>query len=261
MQNRTMRTCAAWTCALALGWALSGCAGARSEVVGSTLTRTDYPRVSVTATPPLALQAHGRQWTSLPTDFLGLQPTGEMDYAVYGADEGGAVVRHAHAFFVRPSMERAWFFKPESYPAPGGLSLGRKDVDGYRWTTQTVRVDGETDWFSAMWRESGYETPKMWLARRFSATPDRNMRVVAEYREPWPECLDPDAKDLVFVRESCLKDFFDRADAAFVLEMRAVENYDVETAPSLLQKPPFPPDMKKLAGELMEEDPAFRRRQ
>lgn len=254
-----IRMCGLWLAAFMLAAPLFGCAGAMSGVTGSTLTRTGYPRVSVMANAPFELKGHGRQWVSIPTEYLGTKPSGTMDYAVYGQNEDGVVTRHAHALFAQPSDERAWYFKPESYPAPGGLSIGRNVINGYAWTDQIIRVDGETDWFSAMWRESGYTTPQLWIARRFSATPDRTLRVVAEYRESWPECLDRDVKDLVFAREECLGGFLERSAAAFTLQMQAAENPEQAAAPSVLAKPPFAPDMKKLAGELLEEDFSFRR--
>ncbi|MDL2210173.1 DUF4851 domain-containing protein [Desulfovibrio sp. OttesenSCG-928-O18] len=239
---------------------LVGCTAARIGVSGNNLVRTAYPRTSIAAKTPLILQGYGRQWVSLPTEYMGMQPTGGMDYAVYGEGSEGPITRHAHAFIVRPGNDYNWYFQPESYPAPGGVHIGRKDIDGYRWVTQILRVDGEKDWFSAMWKESGRDVPEFWIARRFSATPERATRVVAEYREPWPECLDPGVKDLVFVRASCLEGFLERADAAFTLNMGAPENAEEPpAAPSVLRRPPFPPDMKRLAGELQQEDFSFRR--
>lgn len=239
---------------------LFGCVAARSGVSGNSLVRTAYPRVSIEANAPLTLQGYGRQWVSLPTEYMGAQPAGSMDYAVYGEGSEGPVTRHAHAIIVRPGNDYNWYFQPESYPAPGGIHIGRKDVDGYRWVTQILRVDGEKDWFSAMWRESGREVPAFWIARRFSATPERATRIAAEYREPWPECLDPGAKDLLFARPECLEGFIARSDAAFVLNLRPVGNADEPpAAASVLRRPPFPPDMKRLAGELQQEDFSFRR--
>ncbi len=245
---------------IALAALLSGCVPSMSGISGSSLARTRYPRLTISANPPLAMQAYGRQWVSLPSTYLGTEPTGEMDYIVYGDGGEGPVIRHAHALVVRPSNDMAWYFQPESSKGPGALAMGNAEVNGYRWTTQILRVDGETDWFSAMWRESGREVPALWIARRFSATPQRATRVVAEYREPWPECLDPEAKDLVFVRKSCLEGFLERSDAAFLLDMQAPETIEAPSGPSVLAKPPFQPDMKKLAGELREEDYSFWRR-
>lgn len=237
-----------------------GCMAARLGVSGNSLVSTAYPRLTIAANAPLSLQGYGRQWVSLSTEYLGLLPTGRMDYAVYGEGSEGPVTRHAHALIVRPGDDQTWYFQPESYPAPGGIHIGRKDVDGYRWVTQILRVDGEKDWFSAMWKESGRDVPALWIARRFSATPDRATRIAAEYREPWPECLDPAVKDLVFVREECLGGFLARADAAFTLNMRPEGDADAPpTVPSALRRPPFSPDMKRLAGELQQEDFYFRR--
>lgn len=247
----------------ALVCGLCGCAGgfaaARTGVSGSALVRTEYPRASVSVNQPLTLQAHGRQWTAVPSDIFGADTTSVMDYAVYGEGDSGPITRHAHAFFVKPRNNRLWRFQPESHKAPGGLSIVEKDINGRQWTAHIIRVDGERDWFSAMWRESGRQTPELWIARRFSATPERSTRVVAEYREPWPECLDPEAGDLMFVRESCLRGFLERADAAFNLDLFGDVPEGPPDAPSVLAKPPFGPDMRKLAGELI-EDAVYRRR-
>lgn len=237
-----------------------GCASAISGVSGTSLVRTGYPRLTVGAKEPMRLQAYGRQWVSLPTDYMGLQPSGIMDYAVYAEDVEGPVLRHAHVLVVRPSSERDWRFKPESYPGPGGLAIRRVTVDGYAWTLQILRVDGGKDWFNAMWLENGRDVPERWLAARFSATPDRYTRVAAEYREPWPECLDPEAKDLLFVRESCLEGFYERLGAVFSLDMHAPEVLEKPAGPSRLRKPPFEPDMKRLAGELYRDDTFLRGR-
>ena len=259
MKKRTLIL--VWVAAAVLAGALSACTGgALSGVAGSTLTRAEYPRVSITANEPFTLRDHGRLWVGLPTDFLGIEPSGSLDYAVYGQGESGLVTRHAHALFVKPGHSDAWVFQTESYPAPGGLAIGRTVVDDYTWTTQVLRVPSEKDWFSAMWRASGREVPDVWLARRFSATPERTLRVVAEYREPWPECLDPDIKDLVFVREECLGGFLQRAGEAFSLRMHVTEPVDASPPAPQLQRPPSPPDIRKLAGELRENDFAFRKR-
>ena len=243
---------------------LAGCmAGAVSGVSGTSLVRTGYPRLSIAANEPLVLQGYGRQWVSLPSEFLGNAPSGTMDYAVYGASDEqepeGTVSRHAHAFVVRPSDDVRWRFKLESFKPYGGLSFGKREINGYRWTVQLLRVDGESDWFSAMWRESGRETPPVWLAHRFSATPEKSTRVVAEYREPWPECLDPELTELTFVRKDCLEGFLARADEAFALDMHAPEIIEEPSSPAVLHKPAFFPDMGKLAGEVFEDDTMFRR--
>ena len=236
---------------------LSGCISAISGVSGTALIHTAFPRLTVTANPPLALQGYGRQWVSLPTDILGMDPSGIMDYAVYGEAHEGPITRHAHAMVVRPSNTSMWYFQPESYGVPGAVASGRKIFDGHTWTTHVLRVESATDWFSSMWTASGRDTPEFWIARRFSETPERATRVVAEYREPWPECLDPEVKDLLFVRKSCLEGFFERADAAFTLDMHTPETIETPAVPSELHKPGFAPNMRRLAGELRQEDNSF----
>lgn len=234
---------------------LCGCrVAAWNGIAGVSLVRTEYPKVVIAANEPLALQGYGKQWVSFPTDYLGHKPSGYMEYAVYGEGGEGPVTRHAHAFIARPSNDDYWEFKPESYAVPGGFAIGKTVLGGKGWVAQFVRIDGEKDWFSAMWRASGRETPEFWIARRYSATPEKATRVVAEYREPWPECLDPDAvKDMVFFPQNCLDGFLKRAEAAFDFEREIPENGPGTDIPSVLVKPGFPPDMLRLAGELMED--------
>lgn len=236
---------------------LSGCTPAMSGISGTSLTRTAYPRLTMTANPPLVLQGHGRQWVSLPTEFLGLEPSGVMDYAVYGEGQEGPITRHAHVLVVEPTNDRAWYFQPEGHGTPGALTFGRQVLGGYTWTAQVLRVNGPTDWFSAMWAASGRETPELWIARRFSGTPTSTTRTVAEYREPWPECLDPEVTHLLLVSKSCLEGFFERSEAAFSLDMHGMENIETPSAASQLRKPDFAPDIRRLAGELRQEDTTF----
>lgn len=240
------------------GLLLSGCTGAMTGVSGTALVRSGYPRCTISTNEPFTLQGYGRLWVSLPTEFLGFAPSGSMDYAVSSDAGEGPVVRHAHSLIVRPSDDIRWRFRPESFKPFGGLSLVKQDINGYRWTVQILRVDAERDWFSAMWRENGRETPEFWIARRFSATPEQATRVVAEYREAWPDCLEPEASDLVFVRRECLEGFLERSDAAFLLDMHASEIIEEPSASSRLQRPGGAPDMKKLAGELVEDSFRYR---
>ncbi|CAK7068619.1 MAG: hypothetical protein DELT_01771 [Desulfovibrio sp.] len=251
MRFRTLSITAV-LCCVAAAFAGGCMVSAWSGMAGATLVRAEYPRMALAAKEPLTLQAYGRQWVSLPTDYLGHKPTGFMDYAVYGEGEEGPVTRHAHVAIVRPSNDNYWEFKPESYPVPGGFAIGRAVIGNKSWTAQLVRVDGERDWFSAMWQASGRDVPEFWLSRRFSATPERATRVIAEYREPWPECLDPAVRDVTFVRAECLDGFLRRAEAAFDFEQEIPTESPGPSGPSVLVKPHFPPDMLRLAGELME---------
>ena len=238
---------------------LSGCVAQRSVVSGSSLIIADFPRLSMTANDPLVLQGYGRQRVSLPSNVLGLFPNGYMDYAVYGEGTEGPIIRHSHIMAVRPSDTARWRFKPESFIPFGGLSIGHKKVNGYVWAVQILRVNDASDWFSTMWRQNGRETPEFWLARRFSVTPERSTRIVAEYREPWPECLEPTTKDLLLVRSECLKEFIERSDAALSLDIRVPAAAMPFVVPTLLAKPAFLPEMRKLVGELREEKPPLQR--
>lgn len=220
---------------------------------GRTLVRDEPPRIAVAVAEPLLLQGYGRQWVSLDAESLVMTPSGIMDFAVFGDGTKGPVTRHAQVIIVRPGNDFRWEFRPESYPVPGGFAFGRTVLGGRQLVSQLVRVDGEKDWFSAMWRASGRETPEFWLSRRFSFTPEKATRVAAEYREPWPECLDPDARNSVFLPRDCLDGFLKRSETVFDFEREIPGDVAGAESPSILVRPRFQPDMKRLAGELMED--------
>lgn len=237
-----------------------GCTPAFSGVSGTTLTRTGYPPASITAEAPFVLQGQGREWISFESSSLTHQPGGRMDYAVYAPESEGPVTRHAHALFAQPNDTTNWRFQLENAAGGPVLALNKKTVNDYPWIVQILRVQAENDWFSALWTENGREVPPLWIAKRFSTTPGDALRLVAEYREPWPACLDPEAKNLMFASRECVQGFLDRADAVFTLELRATPANLPPAARPFLQKPPFSPNMKRLAGELIEIDRMFFRR-
>ncbi len=249
VQKRTISLCI-----LALNLALfGGCAGlttpALTGVSGSSLFSTQYPPVAVAANAPLTLKGYGNLWVSLYNqESLTTQPTGSFAYAVYSGGDSGPVTRHAHALIVRP-QSGVWSFQLESFKGPDTFSLSKSDIGGITWTAQIMRVASRGDWFSAMWTENKRSVPELWIAKRFSATPDRQVRMVAEYREPWPECLDPMIPDLSLTPADCLKGFLGRADAAFTLDA-PVPAVQETPAPSMLHVPPVQPNTRKLAGEV-----------
>ncbi len=233
---------------------LSACTSLNSPagvgVVGTTLYHVGHPPAAITANAPLALQGHGRLWVTLYSqDSLLEQPSASMAYAIYSDGNSGPVTRHAHALFVQPTSA-LWSFQLESFKGPGVLGLSKEDIGGLTWTMQIMRVPSQGDWFSDVWIENGRSVPETWLVKRFSATPERSTRMVAEYREPWPECLDDAAADLMLVSGTCLKDFMRRADAAFTLDQNQPPQEQAVTAPSALKLPAAMPNTRKLVGEV-----------
>ena len=96
--------------ALLLSVCLSGCVAPKIGVFGTALVHMRHPTLTMTANAPLILQGYGRQGVSLSSDYLGLDPSGSMDYAIYGEGAEGAITRHGHLFVVRPSDDTRWYF-------------------------------------------------------------------------------------------------------------------------------------------------------
>ncbi len=242
---------------------LGACAGLNSPsgayVSGNTFAHVGYPPVAVTANAPFTLFGNGRLWVTLYNqDSLLTRPLASFDYAVFGDGSSGPVTRHAHMLFVQPT-EDIWAFQLESFKNFGTLSLSKQDFGRLTWTMQIMELPAEGDWFSALWQENGRSVPETWLVKRFSATPSRNTRLVAEYREPWPECLPPGLTDLFMVSRSCLKEFQDRADAAFTLDDSQPGEMPTRTPSTALALPPFNPNTRKLVGEVWHDNWRIRR--
>jgi hypothetical protein len=226
-------------------------------MVGASLVSTQYPPVSVTVQPPLLARGHGREWASLRTPSLTATPLASFDYAVYSDTGEGLVTRHAHTIILRPSNTESWVFAPESQGVFGALSYRQTGMNGMTVTEQILPVAATSDWFSALWLANGRETPRRGLARRFSATPERAVRLVAEYREPWPECLPEDAASLSLVPGSCLEGFLSRSSGLFTFTPGVADASAIDNTASGLTAPNFPPDTRKLAGELREASDLF----
>lgn len=230
---------------------LSGCAAAKTGVVGSALTRNAFPRMTLSANAPLSLRGYGALPVSFATDSLVTEASGEMYYALYAEDSAGLVMRGAHVLIAQISNDSRWMFQPDSGVARGVLAAGTTVLNGAVWTVRTLRIMNEEDWFSALWQANGRETPPVWIARRFTATPGGSMRVAAEYREPWPDCLDIGVTDLTFARAECLGGFMARSDQAFTLELHTTATGTEPLLPALTM-PGFAPDMTRIAGRVTE---------
>ena len=246
---------------LALLLLMVSCKPVGPGVVGNTLSVASYPSGSITANAPLALAGQGQLWATFETEYMNASPSGQISYALYASTMEGPVARHAHAMVVTLNSSNAWYFQPESSKEPHVLSFSKKEINGYTWTIQLMPVPAERDWFSALWQANGRETPERWLAQRYSATPDSGTRLVAEYREPWPPCLDEAEGNPLMVQRSCIGGFLDRANAAFTLDRVPADLENAPPAASALRVPELRMNTKKLVGELRREDPItpFRR--
>ena len=239
---------------------LSACSPAITGVTGNSLTRNNFPSATITANEPLQLLGYGRQFVTLRSDILTLRPTGIFDYAVFSDSKEGPVTRSAHSIMLRPTDQNQWRFVLESWRGPNTFFMRGTGFDGMNWTEQLMSVTSQGDWFSDMWVASGREVPERWLAKRFSATPADFVRMVAEYREPWPDCMAPDIRSLELVSnaDECLGPFLKRADTAFSIQRAALDTSVPPAGPSVLTLPPTAPNATRLAGEVEERDMGFR---
>ncbi|MDL2291476.1 DUF4851 domain-containing protein, partial [Desulfovibrio sp. OttesenSCG-928-F20] len=136
---------------------------------------------------PLTLGAEGKYRFFVPSDVL-TRPGASFGYAVYAEPGVGRVDKQIHCIASR--LERgAWRWEKETWARREAVSYSILSAGGRNWTVQMLPVDGEKDWFSALWAQKGRETPPFWLAKRWSATPDDDIRLVVEYREAAPQCL------------------------------------------------------------------------
>ena len=239
---------------------LSACTPAFTGVTGNSLTRNNFPTGTITANEPLRLVAHGRQFVALRSDTMTSRPTGFFDYAVFSDSTEGLVTRSAHSIMLRPTNANQWRFTMETWRGPNTFVIRNTGFDGMNWTEHLMSVPSQGDWFSDMWVASGREVPERWLVRRLSATPASFVRMVAEYREPWPPCMDPDIRslDLVSNPGECLAPFLERADAAFTIQRAALDPAIPPAGPSVLTLPSSAPNAARLAGEVEENDRGFR---
>lgn len=143
----------------------------------------------------LALLSEGRLAVQAPTDVV-LPTNASFHYALYGESEpdqpGGhtrsQTRRHVHCIWSRLDKKN-WRWEKESNALIAALSYNKQTAGGRNWTVQVLPVTGAGDWFDALWQGLGKETPEFWLARRWSATPEDDIRLVVEYREEAPQCM------------------------------------------------------------------------
>ena len=246
-------------CGMALALLLlSGCYPARTGLVGNTLSTNTRPAISITVNEPLQPVASGRLWIPMSSSRdLFRSSIASFNYAVFAEPGGtGMVTRHAHATITRLEDNLTWRFQPDTWRESNALTFGRDSgLEGYRWTTQVLRVPSQGDWFSDLWVANDREVPEVWLTRRWSALLNDGNKAVLEYREPWPKCLEGLSPDLLlFTAEnsSCMIDFDNRAAMVFTT---AAENTPLDAvfpASQLTNMPSSRPDSLRLVGGVAE---------
>ena len=214
----------------------------------------------ISVAPPLPLAATGKLTVRVPSDSSP-GPTGNLAFSLFAEGEEGQVQRHAHILF--SELPRAsWQWEKETWAKQESLLYTTQQASGKNWTIQVFPVIADRDWFSALWLQNGRQVPDFWLAKRWSATPEEDMRLVAEYREPAPACMRDQlvatttggknapplkGKELRPPCEQELESFMPRADAVFTMERlnRKTPELPVIRAVAL---PDRAPDMGRLAG-------------
>lgn len=230
----------------------------------------------VNVAPPLVLAGSGSFRTPVPAD-VSMPPNGDFRYAVYALGGSGPVTGQVHVLTSRVDSYN-WRWEKETWALPESLYYSKQRAGGRNWTVQILPVVGERDWFSALWAANNRQTPEFWLAKRWSATPDDDIRIVAEYREQAPLCLEEPlaaireqarndknapgirGKDLARACAREIEDFSRRADAALDFERGGLKvaadgQPDADAIPNTndapagdLVRPSMRPDMGKLVG-------------
>ena len=230
----------------------AACSEARTEVVGNTLATNVKPYISITGAAPLVVQGHGRLWPLVATDTTSAGATASFDYALYADTDNGPVTRYAYAAITRLSQPKGWRFTPQSSRFDGAFSVSNRSG----WNEQLLRVPREGDWSSDIWKSNGRAVPEYWLAKRVVTNMTDAVRVVMEYREPWPDVIDVVSLDIVSLRGAGaeeLRAFIARADAAFVVEKKKGAFTSGVRAPqaTLVVTQTQIPDYPKLVGAVV----------
>ena len=239
---------------------LSGCAARQNGATSQSLYAGGLADFSISVRPPLSLVSSGRLTAWVPSD-VNLKPSGSFNYALFTEGGSGPVTRHAHCIFSElPKWN--WRWEKETWALPQSLSYAQEQTGGKYWTVQIMPVTSRGDWFSAMWTENNRDVPEFWLAKRWSATPEDEMRIVAEYREPAPLCMRDrlaeaaaadrntsplKGKELWRGCEREIEDFSARADTIF--DKRRLQDERAASGHPLERRSGKAPDMGKLVGK------------
>jgi hypothetical protein len=240
---------------------LGGCTPARRIAADHGLYSPGNPPFSFTFDSSLSLAGAGLMQADVPSD-TNIRPIASIRYAVFAEGTSGPVSRHAHAL-IGTLPYSVWRWELESWPPAASLSLTKKEEDGKFWTVQMMPIAALGDWFSAFWQSNNRDIPRFWLLKRWSSTPFDETRILAEYREPAPLCMEeallplegivrreqvspPDGVELLLLCRKEIRDFSARADAAVSLK-KTIPLPEPGALPAFT-RPGVAPDMKRLAG-------------
>ena len=241
-----------------LALAAPGCTPRRIEASSQSFSGSGIADFSIRVAPPLTLAASGRLTARVPSDDALVAPVATVAFAAFAEGDSGPVTRHAHTMFCELPLD-SWRWEMETSGKRGALSRVSERKGGKYWTAQIFPVAAAGDWFSELWLKNGRQVPEFWLAKRWSSTPEAEMRLLAEYREPAPACMRdnlvqpdgsalplPKGKDLWRGCEKEIKEFSARADKVFELEKRG--GAPAAPAPKAAILPNVAPDMSALVG-------------
>ena len=214
---------------------------------------------NISVSQPLSLAHSGFLTAEVPADVR-MYPSGSFRYALFSDSGKETISRQAHIILSElPNSE--WRWEMETWARPEALSYAKDRIAGKYWTIQMLPVSSATDWFSELWMKNGSSVPDFWLAKRWSSTPEDNIRIVAEYREPAPLCMQkhlqnnaqqPDqvfpvtGKQLWRGCEQEIEEFSSRADKAFTFDRGRDFPEKAEAKPTSL--PAKAPNMGHLVG-------------
>ena len=233
------------------------CSPARTGVVNNTLSTNQRPSISITPQSPLQLADSGRVWVSPKTDLTPGMTTASFDYAVYANPSDSDPVVMAYGAIIRLENPEAWHFVPQGKTLPDSFGPREKLVGvGREGFLYTLYVPHSGDWASELLVANGKNVPEAWIAKRWLFSLESGVRALAEYREPWPADLSVPASDIMLIGDAnraFLREFDRRAESAFILTPDAQE-FSAPPASALWRSSPIPPDVARLAGEVLQND-------
>lgn len=238
---------------------LAACTGAKTGVLpDGTLTTNLRPAISIKAKAPFALADSGRVWAFPKTDMLPGSTDASFDYAVYADPSSSPASAFAYAGILRLSDNDSWEFVPQGNGLPGVFGARKGEASVGSGFVYTLYVPTRNDWASELLAANGVVVPQAWIAKRWLFSLDKDVRALAEYREPWPDGLDmPEGSDVILLDESqatFLRDFERRAVAAFSFSTAPGDFGDAVPPASAWKKSPVLFNVEKLMGDVIHKD-------
>lgn len=253
-----MKTYTRMAAILAASVLLAACGGQKTGVLNNTLTTNLKPAITITAHAPFAMMDAGRVWAAPKTDVTPGMADTSFDYAVYASPSVPVSTAFAYAAIIRLDAGDKWEFVPKGNRIQGSFGARKKVAPANRdGAVYTLHVPSEGDWASALLTENGHAVPEAWIAKRWMFSLDSSSRAVAEYREPWPAGLDVPEDDIMLLREShavFLQEFETRAFAAFSFDTSVGDFGETSPQVSSWKKSPVPPNVERLAGDVIQVD-------